>query len=371
MLKKVSLTVVLLIGVVWVIAPFAFNLWGKGPAVDHLTTALKPAFSNSGVAQEKSDAKTLNAFITDLNTTTVPLLAKLTGKSDADVVALVGTTFPTVGKLFATNNDAGKPFADGKTYLQHSAGYVATVADTFGAQQKNFQNAQQIPTKSLPTVAVAWLFAILGLLVLALASLFIWKPESSRVVGAAVLVVGFIVIAVTYAINVPGKTQSVDNLTNAFRPVFSTSGPLSIDQGQQYLKSVRAADETLEAKLVPTLSSLLKLTPAEVTSALTKTSPVVSAALFSKAPDNPQVSVLGGILNRWDGIATTAIDQRPNFSQADNLPGWGMPTTMVQFLLAAPGALLIAAVGGLVAGTRARRQQRDGAARRQTAGVGA
>lgn len=348
MIKKISLSVVLTIGIVWVTATFILNLWSKAPAADDLTAALKPAFTDSGIAQEQADAKTVNAFVKDLNTTTVPLVAKLTGTSNGDVVQLLSKTFPDVGKLLASKDNSGQPYADGGTYLQHAAGYVDTVATAFGDNQQNWVDAREIPTKSLPLVAVAVLFAALGVVALLIGGAIIWKPSLARALGVALIVVGLVVPAVTYLINVPGKTQSVDQLTNAFRPVFATSGPMSIDEGKAYLKSVRAADQTLEAKLVPTLATLLKTTPETVTSAVKSTSPVVATALFGKDPANPNVSVLGGILDRWDGIAAIVVDQRSNFKETDNIPGMGMPTTMVQFLLVGPALLLVLAGVGLV-----------------------
>jgi hypothetical protein len=347
-IRKISLTTILVVGVVWVVATLLFNLWGKAPAADHLTNALQPAFTNSGIAQQQLDSKTVNAFVTDLNTTTVPLLATLTHQSNAQVGALLSKTFPDVGKLLSTNDNSGQPFADGQSYLSHAAGYIATIAATNQAQQHNFRNVRQIPIKGLNIVALAVLFVILGLVVLIIAGLFIWRPSLARPLGAALMALGLVVVAVTLFIDVPGKTQSVDSITNAFRPVFATTGPLSINQGQDYLNAVSAADTTLETQLVPTLSTLLKLPSATIVATLTKTSPVVSAALFAKDPANPNVSVLRGILNRWDGLAGIVVAQRSNFANADDLPGWGMSTTIVQFLLAGPALILVLAGAGFV-----------------------
>lgn len=354
MVKKIALSVALLIGFVWAAATFIFNLWAKPPAADNLLAALKPAFTDAALAQEASDAKTVDAFVNDLNTTTVPLLAKLTGKSAGEVVTLVSTAFPEVGKLLATADNSGQPYADGKTYLDHANGYVTTVATALNANKQNWVDSRNLPTKDLPMVTVTVLFLVLGLAVLAIGFVALRKPALGKPMGALLIVVGLVVPVVTFLISVPRKTQSVDQLTNAFRPVFATSGALSIDEGQAYLKAVRAADQTLEAKLVPTLADLLKLSPETVTSTLKQTSPVVATALFAKDPANAKVSVLGGILDRWDGIAAIVVDERPNFKKTDNIPGWGMPTTMVQFLLVAPALLLALAGVGVVVSSRTR-----------------
>jgi hypothetical protein len=200
----------------------------------------------------------------------------------------------------------------------------------------------------LNIVALAVLFVILGLVVLLIGGLFIWRPSLARPLGAALMALGLIVVAITLFIDVPGKTQSVDSITNAYRPVFATTGPLSINTGQEYLNAVSAADTTLQTELVPTLSTLLKLPAATVTTALTENSPQVANALFGKDSVDPTVSPLRGIVNRWDGLAGIVVAQRSNFANADDLPGWGMSTTIVQFLLAGPALILVLAGAGWV-----------------------
>ena len=56
MIRKISLTTILVVGVVWVVATLLFNLWSKAPAADHLTNALQPAFTNAGIAQQQVGA---------------------------------------------------------------------------------------------------------------------------------------------------------------------------------------------------------------------------------------------------------------------------------------------------------------------------
>ncbi len=348
-IRRISLTVVLLVGVIWAVATVLFNLWGKAGSVDKLTDALQPAFTNSAVTQYQSDVTSVNAVITDLNTTTIPTLATDLHKSPADVSALLSTTWPDVGKLLANKDNAGQPYADGKPYVVHAADYMNTIATTLKAQQHNFAQTSDIPIKGMSAQGVTWLFLILGLVTIAIGLVFIWRPAWARPLGALLIVLALAIVVVSLVIDVPGKTRSADALTDAFRPVFATSGELSIDTGQQYLQSVAAADKTLQTQLVPTVASLLSVTPDQASAALRQASPTLSHALFDKDPNNADTSVLGGILNRWDGLAATVVAQRHHFADADDLPGWGMPTTIVQFLLVGPAMLiLLAAIGWLV-----------------------
>jgi len=340
-IRKISLTVVLVVGAVWFTATFLLNLWTKTNDADQLTSTLAPAFSDATIAQTQADSAAVNGVVKDLNTTTVPLLADLTHQQPAQVVKVVGEAFPSFGRLLTTTDNHGQPYPDGKPYLEHAAGYIETVSTTLDAQQADFGPASNIPTKSLPTKDVAVLFAVLGLAMLGIGGAFIRKPDLARPLGATVAALGLVVVAVTFVIDVPGKTQSLDNVTNAFRPVFADSGPLSIDEGQAYLDNVGAADQELEAKLVPTLSELLKVPPATVKSVLADKDPVLAGALLGKAANNPRVSPLRDILDRWNGLAATVKGQRANFRGTDGIPGWGMPSTMVQFLLVGPALILV------------------------------
>ncbi|PZS20893.1 MAG: hypothetical protein DLM57_00060 [Pseudonocardiales bacterium] len=354
MIKKVSLAIVFVVGLTWVAATFIFNLWSKAPGVDGTTKVLRPAFSNAGVAQEQKDINAVNGVVTELKTVTIPFLATQLKVTPAAATTLLASKFPAVGVALGTTDTDGKPYADGKTYLEHAAGYLTTVVTTIKAQQPGFKSAESIPTKDIPTIGLTWLFLVLGIVVLLVAALVILKPGLGRVLAAVVVVVGIVVIAVTYVLDVPGKTQGVDNITNAFRPVYKSSGPLSINTGAKYLAGVRAADVEIETKVVPALPGLLNVPLATVVTALQTNSPKVSAALLGQDPADRKISVLAGILGRFDALAAKVKQSSSDFKKTDGIPGLGWPTTIVQFLLVGPAVLLILAGLGLLLAGRAR-----------------
>jgi len=352
-IRKASLTVILLVGVIWVAATFIFNLWTKTKSVDKATDGLRPAFTNSGIAQEQKDVAAVQGVVTELKTTTIPFLATQLKTTPAAVTALLASKFPAVGTALSTNGPDGKPFADGKLFVDHAAGYLDTVVKTIKAEQKDFDNADTIVSKDISTVGLAFLFLILGIVVIVVGLLVATRPALTRPLGVLTVVVGIVVIVVTYVLKVPTKTQSVDSLTNAFRPVFAKSGPLSIDTGAKYLAGVRAADKQIETEVVPALPALLGLPQAAVVAALQSSSPKVAAAFLGKDPTNPKVSVFAGIVDRFDAVAKKVVDGRKDFKNTDSIPGLGWPTTIVQLLLVGPAILLILAGAGLaVAGGR-------------------
>lgn len=357
MIKRLSTGVVLSIGAVWVLATFVLGLWGKTAAADRLTGNLKPAFSTAGIQQESADAAAVHNVVSELSTKTIPFLAAQLHTTPQAVTKLLASQYPAIGKALSKTDNEGKPFSDGKPYLAHASGYLTTVVSTIQANQKDFGNASDIPTSYLPTKTLAWLFLLLGLITLSVGGLVIAKPGLAKQLIAAVAALGVVVVAVTYLLDVPGKTQSLDNVTNEFRPVFASSGPLSIVEGQKYLATVRAADVALETKVIPALPTLLHLSLDDVVGALRSNSPAVAGALLDKDRRNPKVSVLGGIVERFDSLAATVSSDIGDFRSTDRIPGLGWPATTVQALLVIPAIALILAAAGLSASGRASREQ--------------
>lgn len=346
MIKRVSLGTIVAIGAVWVLATFALGLWGKTAAADRLTSDLKPAFSSTGVHQASQDAATVDAFAKELQTTTIPFLAQQLDTRPQDVVTLLASKYPAVGKVLGNTDNDGARYADGRSYLDHASGYLDQVTATVKANQGNFDKASDIPAPFLPTKAVAALFLLLGLVALALGAAAIKRPAALTRVAAGTAALGLVVVVVTFALGVPGKTQALDDLTASFRPVFTSSGGLSIAEGQKYLDAVKAADIELETKVIPALPALLKTTPDGVASTLTSKSPVVATALLSKDADTKDLSVLRGIVARFDALAGTVSDNVADFKSTDRLPGLGWPARSIEWLLILPAiALFVSALG--------------------------
>lgn len=349
MIKRASVGTIVAIGVVWVVATFVLGLWGKTAAADRLTSDLEPAFSNAGVRQATQDAAAVDAFTKELQTTTIPFLAEQLGAKPEDVTSLLASTYPAVGRVLGTEDNDGVPYADGQIYLQHASGYLNDVTAAVKANQGNFNDASAIPASFLPTKAVAGLFVVLGLVALALGATAIARPAQTSRIAAGTAALGLVVIAVTFALGVPSKTQALDDLTADFRPVFTSEGSLSIAEGEKYLAAVRAADAELETKVVPALPKLLNADADAVTAALSASSPVVAGALLKADASNPDVSVLGGIVDRFDALAGTVDENVADFKSTDSIPGLGWSAQSVAGLLVVPAVLLLLSAVGLVA----------------------
>ena len=162
-------------------------------------------------------------------------------------------------------------------------------------------------------------------------------------------VLGVVVIATTLLLSVPAKTTAVDELTAAFRPVFTEQGAA---QARDYVDTLEAMQQQLTTEALPGVASMLGVTPEELGATLATDVPTVAAGLQQ----------LPAILARIDALVTTVEANIHNFELADSMPTAGLPTTAVTWQLALPAGVLVAAgAAGAVARSPSpdRRADRD------------
>jgi len=315
MTKRIALGLVLIVGLFWLVSTFALGYPAKTQAVGRLTNSLRPVFTNAGEKQTATDIATINSFAAGFQTQAVPALAKQLNVSPQQLVAQLGKQFPAVGA--------------GVSQLPTILPYFNKLVEGLQAQQKNFHEADAIPTRSLPPTAVHWLFVILGAVTIGLAGLGLFRPILAGAVLAIAAVVGAAVIGATFALSVPTKAQAVDNLTNAFRPVFTTQGAALT---RQYLTTVEAMDKQLTSQALPGLAALLKVSPQQLDATLAQGFPAVATGLQQ----------MPAILGRFDILVTKIAQNVKNFQQADSIPTQGTPATLLQAQFVIPAGVLIA-----------------------------
>ncbi len=319
MLRKVSFGLVLVAGVFWLVSTLVLGYPSKTQAVDHLTSSLRPAFTNASLAQDHSDITTVNQFVKQFETRAVPALSKDLHVTPTQLVTQLGTKYPKVGR--------------GIAQLPTSLPYFDHLVAGLQAQQKNFDQAAAIPTKSLPATTVNWLFVALGVIGIAigLGGLVFGRRAGGVLLGLAAAV-GVVVIAVSLIISVPAKTQAVDNLTNAFRPVFTAQGAA---ETRTYLDNFQGLYQQLSTEALPGLATALKVTPAQLDASLGQQFPAVAAGL----------KAMPGILSRFDVLVTKIQQNLGNFHQADSIPTATTPATLLQAQLVVPAGVLALAGG--------------------------
>ena len=159
--SKLVVPVSLAIGAVLVVAPLVLSVPAKTQAVDDLTDAFRPAFSEAGRATTHQHLDTVHAMIDQLTSDALPALADGLGMPVADFQAFLGENFPAVAS----------GLGDIDAILGRFDGLVAGV----DANASSFRGADSIPTAGTDTTVLHWLFVVPGLvLLLGAAGLSAW-----------------------------------------------------------------------------------------------------------------------------------------------------------------------------------------------------
>lgn len=137
------------IGLVLVIAPLAMSVPAKTQAVDDLTDAFRPAFSDSGLATTREHLDTVHAMIDELVADALPALAAGLEMPEADFQAFLAEQFPDVAAGLGSIDEI----------LGRFDGLVAAVE----SDVDSFRGADSIPTSGTDTTLLHWLFVVPGL----------------------------------------------------------------------------------------------------------------------------------------------------------------------------------------------------------------
>ena len=325
--NPVALGIILVVGAVMAIGSLVISLPAKTQGVDNLTNAFRPAFKPNTLAQTRRDMDTVKAMAAELDSKAIPALASQLGVTPDQFRGNLAAGFPAVGA--------------GMRQLPTILPYFDGVVGGLEAQAANFRLADAIPAKPFPATFVTYLFLLPGLALTAVALLGLLRPLRFRTIALGVATaVGAVLIVAPLALSVPRKTQAVDGVTNAFRPVFSADGARTT---RTYMDTVQSMADELTGKALPALATQLKVTPDQLGQTLAANFPKVAAG----------VEELPAILPRFQALVTGVERNETSFRLADSIPTASTPTTLLHWLFVIPAVVLVAAGGvGLLAGRR-------------------
>jgi hypothetical protein len=314
-MRRASLIVVLVMGIVAVVGTLAINLTGKTAGVDRLTHNLKPAFEPKARAQVQTDAGTVQAMYDQLTTEAVPALAKQLEVEVPDFQQLLADQYPKV--------------AVGLQKLPADLKWFGPVVAGLQTQPENFKKADAIPLSFLPARTVPWLLIVPGLLAALAAGVALarggeWTTRALATGAAcgAVLIVGALVC------NVPGKAKAVDRLTDTFRPAFSDAG---VRHSQESIDRIDAMVAEFKTQAVPGLAKALNAPPDAFAAQLAEQFPAVGRGLTES----------DRIVAEFHGLVDATAANKRNFRLADTIPLSSTPTTALVWVFIIPGLILL------------------------------
>jgi hypothetical protein len=156
------------------------------------------------------------------------------------------------------------------------------------------------------------------------------REAPRKAVSAFVIVVGLVVLGLTFANNLFKVGPSFETLMGDFRPHLTTT---DIAANRADLAKLGAAGAELQTKLAPAMAQQLGMTPTEFNAFVAANYPQVAAGM----------TALPGIVTTFDGLVTTLDQQRPYFRSADAIPTKSLPATTMPWGLAVVGLVMVAA----------------------------
>ncbi len=164
-------------------------------------------------------------------------------------------------------------------------------------------------------------------------------PSTARKVSAILaIVVGVVLIVITFTNNLFKVGSAFESLMNDFRPMIQQS---AIDDAKQNLSGLSAVATEVQTKMIPAVSKQLGTTPDQFSAMVQQQFPQVAAGLQAIPQAVPA----------FTDLMNTLQTNRPLFESADAIPTKNMPATTVPWMVLGSGILSIV-VGVLLWFTR-------------------
>lgn len=160
-------------------------------------------------------------------------------------------------------------------------------------------------------------------------------PGTVRKVSAILaILVGVVLIVITFTNNLFKVGPAFESLMNDFRPMIQQS---AIDEAKANLSGLSSVATEVQGKMIPAVSAQLGMTPDQFSAMVNQQFPAVSAGLQAIPQAVPA----------FTDLMNTLETNRPLFESADAIPTKNMPATTVPWMLLISGLLSIG-VGVLI-----------------------
>lgn len=311
--RRVASALVLLVGVYFIVLPFALSLFSRTRDAEDLNAYYRPLMSDQGIQQFGTNLRIVDEGGDELFSVVIPQLERTLDMSDAQFRAYVAQNYPHIATFVA-----GAP-----QLLE----LLNPATQAVLAQKNNFRDADQFPVANIRMDLGPWALLLLGAALIALGLLL--RVRTSPVVVAASFAVGAGLLVGPLALGWFHETDAAEKVAQAARPPFSPAVATTVVDN---IYKIDAAFTEMRTALFPALAQQLGKSSTEmdafVRSSFPKTSTLLDAwdrEMFKGAHD----------------LSLSQIEFMDEFHNADATPYRALP-----WLIMAPGLLLFAA-GGL------------------------
>jgi len=282
-LRYIAGVVTILVGIVFIAATFINNLFAVGPAFEEMIDDFRPVLTDASLATANADIDALAAAGTEFQTTVAPAMAQALGMTTDEFSAMVQANYPAV--------------AQGMAALPEITATFSGLVDTLDSQQELFASADAIPTDDLPATTVPWIITISGILAIAAGALLLMP---GRIGSVFAIVLGALLLIVTFALNLPQKASDADQLNENLQPIYTQE---LIDGATTALNTVAAMGDEMQNAMLPALAQQLGMDQDQLNAFLGENFPATAAAMQN----------MPASLERFDGFVATFSTNLDNY----------------------------------------------------------
>ena len=283
---------VFIIGVALIVVVFANDLFSVAPAFEELTDEFGTTVMQADViATAEEDVAALEEVSVEFGEAIVPTLSGAMGMDAASFTAFVGENYTAV--------------ATGVAALPQVTEQFTGVIQLMNSQLDNFEQADAIPTSSLPATTLPWIILLIGLAAVIVGIVLFFR---FRVGAILAIVLGVTVVASSVLLNLVDKAGAADDMNEAFKPAYTQE---LVTGSQQALDVVGAMGQQMSTEMLPALAQQLGMSQEELGQFMAANFPATADAMQTLEPTMGRFTVMVGAfasqLENYNTIKDTVL----------------------------------------------------------------
>ncbi len=283
---------VFIIGVALIVVVFANDLFTVAPAFEELTDEFGATVMQADIiTTAEGDVAALEAVSVEFGEVIVPTLSGAMGMDAASFTAFVGENYTAV--------------ATGVAALPQVVEQFNGVMQLMNSQLDNFEQADAIPTSSLPATTLPWIILLIGIAAVVVGIVLFFK---FRIGAILAIVLGVTVVASSVILNLVDKAGAADDMNEAFKPAYTEE---LVSGSEQALVVVGAMGQEMSSEMLPALAQQLGMSEEELGQFMAANFPATAEAMQTLEPTMGRFTVLVGAfdsqLENYNTIKDTVL----------------------------------------------------------------
>lgn len=258
MRRRIAAAVMVAMGLALIGLTVGMNLFARTQANEELSRGFKPLMGKAFLSQLRTDSDNFKAALTEFNEKAVPMLAGVQQTTPEAVRASIAKDYPAAWVVLDE--------------LPGTLTKYVGLIDMFETQRDNFESADAIPTKSVPSTAMPWAMVVLGVMVVGI-GILMFRPGVAAPAG--MLAMGLALLLGPLALSFPSKAVDADAVNAAFKPIITKE---LVADGKRILGSLDQMSTDMDL-MIGELGQSMGLDPAQTSGLMADAFPTFTAMM--------------------------------------------------------------------------------------------